>query len=77
MITRYDRKTKKEFEYEPPKGARMYVEDLDSIICCASCGRKVVAGDTFTSFEIMNDLGLGYLVCEKCYEKEFETRYGE
>lgn len=76
-VVRYDRKTKKETEYKLPEGSEMYVEDLDSTICCASCGKKVVAGDTFTSMEIMNGMGFGYLVCEKCYEQEYKRRYNE
>ena len=51
------------------------VHDLDSIISCASCGKPVVAGDTYTSLEIHTDHGLGFLVCSDCYKAEMERRF--
>lgn len=47
---------------------------LGQEISCASCGKRVKAGNTFTSLEIHNDLGLGYLVCEQCYSKEIPNQ---
>lgn len=54
---------------------RLYSEDMDEIVSCASCGKKVKYGDCYTSFEIHTEiLGLGYSVCPECKEKEWARK---
>ena len=72
---KWDAKTKTYNDYKLPEGAVGYVDDLDSVIACASCGKPVVAGDTYTSLEIHTDHGLGFLVCADCYKTEMERRF--
>lgn len=63
-------------KYEPyvlPEGASCYEEDMDKVVSCACCGKKLKYGDTFTSRRIHTFLGFGYGVCEDCYRKEFEN----
>ena len=66
----------KKSEYEPYAVPRDWVtplieHDLDKIVNCASCGEKVAFGDGYRSRKIHTDHGLGYTVCQKCYEKEW------
>lgn len=63
-------------EYELPKKAMMYTDNMDEVCQCASCGKDMLFGDGYTSLEIHTDLGLGLIVCADCYEQEFQRKYG-
>ena len=41
---------------------------------CPHCGKELPYGETYTSKEIHNWVGLGYGVCEECYEEEWKRR---
>lgn len=62
-------------EYEPYNSPAikpvLYSEDMDLMADCANCGKELKYGDMYTSRTIHTELGLGYGVCEKCYEQEF------
>lgn len=67
---------KHEYEpYEPREGMKivLYSSDMNEKINCTSCGVDMTYGDGYTSRELHNSVGLGYPVCEYCYEKERET----
>ena len=49
----------------------LYTDDMNERINCASCGKRLKYGDCSTSREIHNRMGMGYPVCEDCYEKEY------
>ena len=57
-----------------PLNIKTYSEYMDEIVNCCQCLKKVKFGDTYTSNEIHTDLGLGFGVCEDCYEKEWERK---
>ena len=49
--------------------------DMDNIVNCASCGKELPYGETYTSMEIRTaGMGFGYAVCDECYNKETERR---
>ena len=50
------------------------IAELDEVINCAGCGKELPYGDCYTSLTIHTNTGMGYPVCEKCYEKEWEGR---
>ena len=52
-----------------------YAFDLDTCIDCASCGKSVPYGLTYTSMEIHTDMGIGYAVCDECHEEECKRRF--
>ena len=52
----------------------IYESDLDTIVNCIECGKKIKFGDSFTSMEYHTEIGFGYAVCEHCYNKEWERR---
>ena len=45
---------------------------MDEEITCAECGKKMLYGDGYTSRKIHTVSGIGYVVCERCYDKEWE-----
>lgn len=52
----------------------LYTENMDEIVNCPHCGKELRYGETYTSKEIHNWIGLGYGVCEECYEEEWKRR---
>ena len=70
--------SKVEYEdYELPEGASTFSKDMDEIVSCARCGKRLSFGDTYTSRQIQTQGGFGYGVCEKCYEKEWKEEWKE
>lgn len=55
----------------------VYCQDMDEIIQCPHCGRKLKYGDAYTSLEIHTELGIGYAVCSDCYDSEFKRKMDE
>ena len=53
--------------YELPNGATMYETDMDKVVSCACCGKKVLYGNTYTSHKIHGEFGFAYAVCGDCY----------
>ena len=49
------------------------VDDMDTIINCASCGKKLLFGNGYTSRCIHNGCGFGYSVCADCYTNEIKA----
>lgn len=58
--------------YEVPDdwNVKSYSEDMDEIVNCPHCGRKVTFGSCYTSREIHTPGGSGYAVCGECYDAE-------
>lgn len=52
----------------------LYTDDMDLPINCTNCGKDMVFGDGYTSRELHNPYGLGYPVCEECYEAETKRK---
>lgn len=69
---KWNYKTKSYDDYELPERAMMWSDDMDLVIQCANCAKDIKYGDGFTSKEIHNDLGMGYIVCESCYKQEIQ-----
>ena len=57
-----------------PLNIKTYSEDMNEIVNCCQCLKKVKFEDTYTSNEIHTDLGFGFAVCEDCYEEEWKRR---
>lgn len=51
-----------------------YEEDLDKKCNCACCGKLDKYGNMFSSMEIHNDVGYGYMVCRNCSDAELQRR---
>ena len=60
--------------YKLPEKAATY-RDMNDEVQCASCGKLLKFGDCYTSYEIQTlDFGMGYGVCEECYDEEIKRR---
>lgn len=53
---------------------KLYTDNMDELVNCPHCGKELKFGETFTSEEIHNSAGMGYGVCEECYDHELERR---
>lgn len=53
--------------YELPEGASLYEQNMDTVVSCACCGKKVIYGNAYTSHKIHDYIGFGYAVCGDCY----------
>ena len=65
----------KKHEYDPydlPENCRLYDNDLSRKVACCQCGKEEDFGMMYTSKEIHTKMGLGYPVCETCYELEIK-----
>ena len=76
MIGRWNYITREYDPYEIPDNwnVKLYSLDMDEIINCTSCGKEVTYGECYTSFELHNDVGLGYPVCQECYDEEIKRK---
>ena len=52
----------------------LYTADMNMIVNCAACGKKIKYGDGYNSKLIHNSIGLAYMVCKDCMEKEHDSR---
>lgn len=69
----------KTHEYDPIEvpyewNVPLYTDDMEKIVNCPHCGKELPYGETYTSKEIHSWVGLGYGVCEECYEEEWKRR---
>lgn len=77
MILQKWNERKREYEpYEIPDdwNVRVYSDDMDMIINCPTCGRKLLYGNGYTSMQVHTAAGIGYTVCHECYEVELKER---
>lgn len=76
-LSKWNYDTKEYDDYEVPddwKCKLSYAMDMDEIVNCPHCGKEVKYGDCYTSLEIHSKSGLGFSVCDKCYEEEIKRR---
>lgn len=59
-------------DYEVPDDRQitLYSDVMNKLVQCANCGRWIHYGDGYTSRTIHTEIGLGYAVCEYCYDEE-------
>lgn len=53
---------------------KMYCQDMNQTVKCINCKNIVLYGNTYSSLQYHNDLGLAYPVCPNCYEKEWAIK---
>lgn len=66
-----------EIEIPDNWNCKSYSNDMNEIVTCPQCGKKLKFGETYTSLEIHTNIGFGYGVCQECYDKEWERRKNE
>lgn len=48
--------------------------NMDELINCPTCGCILKVEDSYTSKEVHTNIGIGFCVCEKCHDEEWERR---
>ena len=71
-VLRWLPKKRKYKKYRLPVGSCLYSDDMDKVVSCASCGKEIKYGDSYTSRQIHTEIGVGFAVCSECYEKELK-----
>lgn len=73
ILQKWDYKEHNYKDYRVPDewNVKTYGNGMEEIINCAQCGKKLKFGDSYTSLEVHTEMGFGYSVCEKCYQKEW------
>lgn len=71
ILSKWNYKTERYEPYSSPaKEKILFTQDMEQIVECANCGRKLKFGESYTSKTIHTSVGLGYPVCESCYIEE-------
>jgi hypothetical protein len=74
IVYKYDFKTHEYTEQEISANLKItcYENDINTIVNCAECNEKIRYVDTYSSNKIHTKGGIGYCVCGKCYDKEWQ-----
>lgn len=48
--------------------------NMEDKVNCPHCGKEIEFGDSYTSLEFHTSIGMGYAVCESCYEEEYKRK---
>lgn len=72
ILQKWNGKKHKYEDYKIPNdwNVKTYSANMNELINCCQCGRRIKFGDCYTSLEVHTEMGFGYGVCEKCYNKE-------
>ena len=74
-VNKWNWKTRQYEPYILPFGnVKLRCDSLEEVINCAACGSALACRNSLVSMEIHTEMGLGYLVCEKCFRKEWARR---
>ena len=73
-MKKWNYKTLEYEEYTVPDSwkVKTFSIDMDEKVNCASFGKSMKYDDGYTSRTIHTIRGFGYIVCEDCYNKDFE-----
>lgn len=70
----YEKREYLEVEIPENYNIRLYCGDMEEIVNCPNCGKELKYGETYTSKEHHNSIGLCYGVCEDCHNEEWKRR---
>lgn len=75
-IQRWNYQTHSYDPYYPPKNRPLiiYTADMNAKTHCANCDAAMTFGDGYTSLELHTSAGIGWPVCENCYNDELDRR---
>ena len=79
LMNKWNFKTREYEPYSVPAdwNCKTFSVNMDEIVNCPHCGREVRFGDCYTSRQIHTRYGMGFAVCEECYEKEWREERSE
>lgn len=69
-IQRWERSIRKYVPHKVPDDwdIRTYSYNMDEVINCVCCGKKMKYGNGYTSKRFHTPLGFGFMECRECYE---------
>lgn len=75
-LKKWNYRIKDYVDYEIPNDWNLlvYSNSMDTKCNCASCGKIIRVGNSYTSQEIHTKHGWGYLICQLCMTKEMERK---
>lgn len=70
IIQKLNEKTKQFEDYKVSDEWHLplYSDDMNEVINCVNCGKKIKFGDGYTSLRYRTIHGFGYCECYDCYE---------
>lgn len=73
MLQKWDPRRRTYLPYMIPGNwnVSIFEWDLETVVTCAGCGQRLSFGDSYTSRQIHTTAGIGYAVCRKCYDREW------
>ena len=75
VLRKYSYRRHKYKKYRiPDKWNVQRLIDEDDVVNCAGCGKLIGWDSAYTSLLIHDDIGIGYLVCKDCQEKEIKHK---
>ncbi len=74
IIRKWDHKKRKYEDHIVPDDWKIAIfrSEMSDIVQCAHCGKPLPYGDCYTSRELHTWKGMGFAVCEECYEAEWK-----
>lgn len=74
VLRKWNNKAHEYDPYEVPGDwyVSIFEVNMDTVVNCAECGKKIMFGQGYTSRKIHTRYGMGYVVCKDCYGKEIE-----
>ena len=70
----YEKRIYEPYEIPDSWNVALMKQELEDEVDCCECGKTIKFGESYTSVRVHNHIGLGYAVCEECYEKEWKER---
>ena len=69
IIQKWNEITQKYEDYSIPNSwnTPLFSDDMNEIINCINCGKKIKYGDGYTSHRYHTRMGMGFYECEECY----------
>ena len=69
LLQRWSEAERRYMPYVVPSGWHVstYEADMDALVNCCQCGRKLTFGECYTSMQVQTRAGFGYAVCGDCY----------
>lgn len=72
MAGKWNYKEHRYDNYLLPIGSCLKADNEEDRIACASCGKEINFGSSYTSLTIHTKTGIGYCVCTDCHKNEVE-----
>lgn len=68
-INKWNNRIKEYEPYEVPDdwNVKTYSADMDEVVNCVCCGKRITFGSGYTSRRFHTEFGIAYAECSECY----------